>query len=99
MFAFIFVIFILLKISDATTDSGLLMQFVIQNVETVKQQLKLVKRRLPQDISITKCKLSQNTMQNLKVTVEALNKIMNVLFMVSKGVLHLVTVNTGEYKI
>jgi dynactin 1 len=74
------------------------MQYVIQTVDTIKQQLKLVKRRLPQDISITKCKLSQNTLQNLKVTVEALNKIMSVLFMVSKGVLHLVTVNTGICK-
>ena len=33
---------------DETSESGLLMQYVIQNMETVKQQLKMIKRRLPQ---------------------------------------------------
>lgn len=38
----------IIKDGDETSDSGLLMQYIIQNSESIKQQLKLIKRRLPQ---------------------------------------------------
>lgn len=69
---------------DATSESGLLMQFIVQNVETIKQQVKLVKRRLPQDASVIKCNLSPKTLLNLRAISESLNKVMNVLYIVSK---------------
>uniref|UniRef100_A0A6B2EBH0 Dynactin subunit 1 n=1 Tax=Phlebotomus kandelakii TaxID=1109342 RepID=A0A6B2EBH0_9DIPT len=84
----------LIKGGDETSDSGLLLQYVIQNVESIRQQLKLVKRRLPQDINVIKCNLSPKTMANLKQMAESLGKLMMVLFLVAKQVLHLVTVNT-----
>uniref|UniRef100_U5EZ92 Dynactin subunit 1 n=1 Tax=Corethrella appendiculata TaxID=1370023 RepID=U5EZ92_9DIPT len=84
----------LIKPGDETSDSGLLMQYIVQNMESIKQQMKLVKRRLPQDVSVIKCNLSMNTIQNLKKTAEQLNKVMTVMFYVAKQVLHLVTMNT-----
>lgn len=37
----------LLKGGDETSDSGLLLQYVVQTTESIKQQMKLIKRRLP----------------------------------------------------
>uniref|UniRef100_A0A182S043 Dynactin subunit 1 n=1 Tax=Anopheles funestus TaxID=62324 RepID=A0A182S043_ANOFN len=67
--------------------------YILQNVENIRQQLKLVKRRLPQDVAITKCNLSMNTLRNLKRTAEALNKVMSVLFYATRQCLQLVTVD------
>lgn len=80
---------------DATSESGLLMQFIVQNIETVRQQIKLVKRRMPQDASIIKCNLSPMTLQNLRAISESLHKVMNVLFLVCKQVILYVTMNSG----
>uniref|UniRef100_A0A182J6P7 Dynactin subunit 1 n=1 Tax=Anopheles atroparvus TaxID=41427 RepID=A0A182J6P7_ANOAO len=87
------IIKMLIKPGDETSDSGLLLQYILQNVENVRQQLKLVKRRLPQDVGITKCNLSMNTLRNLKRTAEALNKVMGVLFYAARQCLQLVTVD------
>ena len=87
----------LIRSGDATSDSGLLLQYIIQNTETIKQQLKLIKRRLPQDITITKCGLAQKTITNLRQTVEYLGKAMNVLFMTTKQTLAIVILNTGAF--
>ncbi|XP_053670945.1 dynactin subunit 1 [Anopheles nili] len=87
------IIKMLIKPGDETSDSGLLLQYILQNVENVRQQLKLVKRRLPQDVTITKCNLSMNTLRNLKRTAEALNKVMSVLFYATRQCLQLVTVD------
>lgn len=76
---------------DATSESGLLMQFIVQNMETIKQQVKLVKRRLPQDASVTKCNLSPKTLLNLRAISESLNKVMNVLYSVSKQTMQYVS--------
>uniref|UniRef100_A0A182JQ22 Dynactin subunit 1 n=1 Tax=Anopheles christyi TaxID=43041 RepID=A0A182JQ22_9DIPT len=84
---------ILIKPGDETSDSGLLLQYIMQNVENIRQQLKLVKRRLPQDVAITKCNLSMNTLRNLKRTAEALNKVMSVLFYATRQCLQLVTLD------
>uniref|UniRef100_A0A182Q6N6 Dynactin subunit 1 n=1 Tax=Anopheles farauti TaxID=69004 RepID=A0A182Q6N6_9DIPT len=83
----------LIKPGDETSDSGLLLQYILQNVENIRQQLKLVKRRLPQDVAITKCNLSMNTLRNLKRTAEALNKVMSVLFYANRHCLQLVTLD------
>ncbi|XP_049537463.1 dynactin subunit 1 isoform X3 [Anopheles darlingi] len=87
------IIKILIKPGDETSDSGLLLQYILQNVENVRQQLKLIKRRLPQDVAITKCNLSMNTLRNLKQTAEALNKVMSVMFYAGRQCLQLATVD------
>lgn len=81
----------LIQGGDETSDSGLLLQYIIQNVDAVRQQLKLIKRRLPQDITVTKCNVSMNTLQNLKKTAELLNKLMSVMFYSAKQAIQMVT--------
>lgn len=81
----------LIQGGDETSESGLLLQFIIQNSENIKQQLKLVKRRLPQDVSITKCNLSTNTLQNLRQTSDNLNKVLSLMILTSKHVIAYVT--------
>lgn len=81
----------LIKGGDETSESGLLLQFIIQTSENVKQQMKLIKRRLPQDISITKCNLSANTLQNLRQTADALSRLLNLMFLSAKHVIAFVT--------
>lgn len=68
------------------------MQYVNQNVENIRQQVKLIKRRLPQDTLVTKCNLSTNTISNLRQIAENLGKLMQLLFSVAKQVLQLITV-------
>lgn len=81
----------LVQSGDETSESGLLLQFVIQTSESIKQQLKLIKRRLPQDVSVTKCNLSQNTLQNLRGTVENFNKLLSLMHLSAKHVIAYVT--------
>jgi dynactin 1 len=69
----------------------LLLQFVIQTNESIKQQLKLIKRRLPQDVSVTKCNLSPNTLQNLKTTVENLSKLLSMMHLTARHVIAYIT--------
>lgn len=86
----------LIQGGDETSESGLLLQFIIQNTESVKQQLKLIKRRLPQDASITKCNLSANTIQNLKLTAENLSKILTLMNLTAKHVMAYVTSDAAD---
>lgn len=87
----------LIQGGDETSESGLLLQLVIQTSENIRQQLKLVKRRLPQDISITKCNLSMNTLQNLKTTVDNLSKLLSLMHLTSKHVIAYITSDgTGD---
>ena len=69
---------------------------MVQNVENIKQHLKLVKRRLPQDISITKCNMSPKTLQSLKLTVDLLNKVMNLVSQTSKHAVQLISLNSAS---
>lgn len=86
----------LIQGGDETSESGLLLQFIIQNTESVRQQLKLVKRRLPQDASISKCNLSANTLQNLKQTVDHLSKVLNLMNVTAKHVMAYVTSDAAD---
>lgn len=74
----------LIKPGDETSDIGLLLQYVLQNSDTVRQQLKLIKRRLPQDSNIIKCGLSQKTIATIRQTNDSLGKVMTVMFIASK---------------
>jgi len=86
----------LIQGGDETSESGLLLQFIIQNTESIKQQLKLIKRRLPLDASVTKCNLSANTLQTLKQTVENLSKVSNLMFLSAKHVIAYVTSDAAD---
>lgn len=86
----------LIQGGDETSESGLLLQFIIQNTESVKQQLKLIKRRLPQDVAISKCNLSPNTLQTIKQTADNISKVLNLLNLTSKHVLAYVTSDAAD---
>ncbi|KAL7049117.1 hypothetical protein ACKWTF_003606 [Chironomus riparius] len=81
----------LIQGGDETSESGLLLQFVIQTCDNIRQQLKLIKRRLPQDIGVTKCNLSMNTLQNLKTTVDNYSKLLTLMHLTSKHVIAYIT--------
>lgn len=83
---------------DETSDSGLLMQYINQNVENIRQQVKLIKRRLPHDVSVTKCNLAPKTIQNLRHIVENFNKLMFLMFSTAKQVLSTVTITGADNK-
>lgn len=84
----------LIKGGDETSDSGLLMQYIIQTSENVRQQLKLIKRRLPQDTHVIKCGISMKTLQNLRQTSEHMSKALAVLHQSVKQVLSKLSLET-----
>lgn len=85
-----------IKGGDETSESGLLLQYALQNAESIRQQLKLIKRRLPQDSTVIRCGLSDKTIATLRQTNENLGKSMNTLFLASKAVLHSISVTSAE---
>lgn len=85
-----------IKGGDETSDSGLLLQYALQEAETIRQQLKLIKRRLPQDSSVIRCGLSDKTITTLRQTNEQLGKVMSTLFIASKAILHSISVTATE---
>lgn len=78
----------LIKGGDETSESALLLQYCIANTESIKQQLKLIKRRLPTDTNVVKCCLSQKTIANLKQISDQFGKALNSLFITAKLVLN-----------
>ncbi len=81
---------------DEAGESKQLMQYVIDSSSTMKQQLKLIKRRLPQDENVIKSGLSTKTLANLKLGVEQLGKAMTAIFISSKLALQTVTSTGGK---
>lgn len=63
------------------------MQYINQNVETIRQQVKLIKRRLPHDVSVTKCNLAAKTISNLRQIVENFNKLQQLMFSAARQVM------------
>lgn len=89
----------LIQGGDETSESGLLLQFIIQNTETIKKQMKMVKRGLQEvshDKNITKCNLSPNTLQNLKHNVDNLSKVLNLMNLTAKHVIAFVTSDAAD---
>lgn len=86
----------IIKGGEETSESGLLLQYALQNADSIRQQLKLIKRRLPQDTSITKCGLSDKTIATIRQTNEHLGKVMNTLFYASKAIMQWMSITAAE---
>ncbi|CAD7006230.1 unnamed protein product [Ceratitis capitata] len=56
-----------------TSDSMLLMQYLNEQTEAIKQQVKLIKRRLPQDIHVIKCGISPLKLEAMPASIESDN--------------------------
>ncbi|XP_055856835.1 dynactin subunit 1 [Episyrphus balteatus] len=67
-----------------TSDTILLMQYVIENADSVKQNIKLIKRRLPQDLHVVKCNISPHKIETMRTITGSLSKIMSALHIASK---------------
>lgn len=86
----------LIQPGDETSDTGLLLQYVLQNSDAMRQQLKLIKRRLPQDSAIIKCGLSPKTIATIRQTNENLGKAMTSLFVASKLIVQTITTTAAD---
>lgn len=86
----------LIQPGEETSDTGLLLQYALQNSDAVRQQLKLIKRRLPQDPNIIKCNLSQKTISTIRQTNENLSKAMAALYIASKLVIQNVVATVAD---
>lgn len=86
----------LIQPGEETSDTGLLLQYALQNSDAVRQQLKLIKRRLPQDQNIIKCNLSQKTISTIRQTNENLGKVMAALYIASKLVIQNVIATVAD---
>lgn len=67
-----------------TSDTILLMQYVIENAESVKQNIKMIKRRLPQDLHVVKCNISTHKIETMRTITSSLSKIMSALHIAAK---------------
>ncbi|XP_055908069.1 dynactin subunit 1 [Eupeodes corollae] len=74
----------IIRETSDTSDTILLMQYVIENAENVKQNIKLIKRRLPQDLHVVKCNISPHKIETMRTITASLSKIMSALHIASK---------------
>lgn len=86
----------LIQGGDETSESGILMQFVVENGESLKQHLKMVKRRLPQDEGLIKTGLSEKTIANLRQTTEIFGKSMSAMMLTTKLVMQMIATSDGK---
>lgn len=73
--------------NETSTDLILLIQFIIENTEVIKQQVKLIKRRLPQDPYAVKSGMPQRTFETIKTITSNLTRVMSSLHMTIKQAL------------
>lgn len=74
----------ILRQEGSTSDAALLMQFLGDNVESIKQQVKLIRRRLPQDLNVIKCGIAPQKLDSMKQLTNALSRIMSALHQANK---------------
>ncbi|XP_013107248.1 dynactin subunit 1 [Stomoxys calcitrans] len=74
----------ILRQEGSTSDAALLMQFLGDNVESIKQQVKLIRRRLPQDMHVIKCGISPTKLEFMRQLTYALSRIMSALYLANK---------------
>lgn len=86
----------IIKSGDETSESGLLLQYLLQSADSIRQQLKLIKRRLPQDSTIIKCGLSDKMVATIRQSNEQLGKSMTTLFLASKSIMQSISTTAAE---
>lgn len=85
-------------LQDSTIgDVGLLCQHVIQTVDQLQQQLKLVKRRLPTDSTIANLGLNKEINESLYQCYQHAGKIWKTLHDVVKTAVQAINSSTGNF--
>lgn len=80
-------------------DVGLLCQHVIQTVDQLQQQLKLVKRRLPADTTIANLGLNKEINESLYQCYQHAGKIWKTLYDIVKGAVQAITTSAGRFEV
>ncbi|KAH8256243.1 hypothetical protein KR026_011565 [Drosophila bipectinata] len=70
---------VIIQEAGATSDSVLLIQFLNENMESVRQQVKLIKRRLPNDQHVVKSGLSQHKVEAMRGLAQNISRIMSAM--------------------
>ena len=87
----------ILRQEGSASDAALLMQFLADNVESIKQQVKLIRRRLPQDLHVIKCGISPLKLEAMRMLSQQLSRIMSALYQANKqSVAHIVATIEGD---
>lgn len=77
-------------------DIGLLAQHIITTSEQLQQQLKLVKRRLPLDTSLTNLGLNKEVLENLYQCYQHSGKILKTLHDIVKSTIQTLSAAGGK---
>ncbi|XP_068149725.1 dynactin subunit 1 [Drosophila tropicalis] len=75
---------VIIQEAGSTSDSMLLIQFLNEHMESIKQQVKLIKRRLPTDQHVIKVGLSQHKVDAIRVLAQNISRIMSTMHQASK---------------
>lgn len=75
---------VIIQEAGATSDSVLLIQFLNENMESVRQQVKLIKRRLPSDQHVIKSGLSQHKVEAMRGLAQNISRIMSAMHQATK---------------
>ncbi|KAM8707622.1 hypothetical protein ACLKA7_014710 [Drosophila subpalustris] len=85
---------VIIEEAGATSDSMLLLQFLNEHMESIKQQVKLIKRRLPNDQHVIKCGLSPHKMDAMRALAQHISRIMSAMHLATKQALAAIVANT-----
>ncbi|KAH8370980.1 hypothetical protein KR093_005867 [Drosophila rubida] len=85
---------VIIEEAGATSDSMLLIQFLNEHMESIKQQVKLIKRRLPNDQHVIKCGLSPHKMDAMRALAQQISRIMSTMHLATKQALAAIVANT-----
>ncbi|XP_030372447.1 dynactin subunit 1 [Scaptodrosophila lebanonensis] len=84
---------VIIQEAGATSDSVLLIQFLNEQMEAIKQQVKLIKRRLPSDQHVIKCGLSSHKLDAIRALAQSISRIMSAMHSATKQALAAVVAN------
>lgn len=85
---------VIIEEAGATSDSMLLIQFLNEHMESIRQQVKLIKRRLPSDQQVIKCGLSPHKMDAMRALAQQISRIMSAMHLATKQSLAAIVANT-----
>ncbi|KAH8268775.1 hypothetical protein KR018_006139 [Drosophila ironensis] len=70
---------VIIQEAGATSDSVLLIQFLNESMESLRQQVKLIKRRLPSEQHVVKSGLSEHKVEAMRALAQNISRIMSAM--------------------
>ncbi|XP_034655972.1 dynactin subunit 1 [Drosophila subobscura] len=84
---------VIIQEAGATSDSMLLIQYLNEQMESIRQQVKLIKRRLPSDQHVIKCGLSQHKVDAMRALAQNISRIMSAMHLATRQSLAAIVAN------